>query len=143
MSRVKIVQAACAIAALLAAPVLVSLAVGEPERIPTAIQEHAVSDGNTLQLGLATCNGDAELTKLDETSTEVRLLVVADKPDRNGDDCSDGMTITLSAPLGTRNVLDAATGKPVPNRTQSAASAGVGGRVGESAVSRPLWGGSR
>ena len=118
MSRVKIVQASCAIAALLAAPVLVSLAAGEPERIPTAIQEHAVSDGSTLQLGLATCNGDAELTKLDETSTEVRLLVVADEPGQDGDDCSDGMTITLSAPLGTRNVLDASTGRPVPSRMQ-------------------------
>jgi hypothetical protein len=118
MSTVKVAQASCAVAALLALPVLVSLVLGGPDRIPTGIQEYAAINGSILQLGLATCDGNADLKELAETPSEVRLLVIADEPSRDSNGCSDGMEVPLSAPLGTRDVIDASTGQPVAPRPE-------------------------
>ncbi len=119
MGAVGVVQASCAVAALLAAPVLVALARGAPDRVPTAIQDRAATDGSTLQLGLASCNGHPDITRVEETPTQVRLLVVADEPGRDRDDCSDGLQVRLRAPLGGRAVVDASTGQPVPARPRA------------------------
>ncbi|GEN81512.1 hypothetical protein [Actinotalea fermentans] len=84
-------------------------------RGPVAIGEAFVSDGPGLQLTVGSCNGDPEVTVLEQTDTEVRIEVTSTTPAPGwpGADCLDGLELTLDAPLGSRTLIDVTTGDVV------------------------------
>ena len=67
-----------------------------------------------LELNVASCN-ENPTAEVVESDTEVRVQVVTSGRwfGRNADDCADGVTVTLNAPLGTRTVVDQSTGQTV------------------------------
>lgn len=104
-------------------PVGIALAVllvgcGPSERVETRLLDYMVLDETTLQVYVAACNANARLKDIQETPTEVRLLVLADEPGRSGGDCADGVPIPLKTPLAARAVVDASTGQVVPSQPE-------------------------
>lgn len=98
---------------------LLALAVGAcsagPTRGPVAVTEASISDGTRLGLGLPSCNGEPEVTRLEENTREVRIEVVSTvHPD--GDACADSIEIQLADALRDRPVIDLATGDRVEVR---------------------------
>jgi hypothetical protein len=71
-----------------------------------------VDGERTLAVNLNVCNAPHNEATVDETAEAVTITVVTDGP-RGGDDCSDGITVALDAPLGDRAVIDGSTGGPV------------------------------
>jgi hypothetical protein len=66
-----------------------------------------------LALNVASCN-ESPTAEVVESDTEVRVQVTSGRwLGRNADDCADGVVVTLKAPLGTRTVVDQATGRTV------------------------------
>jgi hypothetical protein len=59
-----------------------------------------------------TCNGEPEVTMLEETEDEVRVEVVSQRQ-RGGDDCLDGVQVELDRPLGDRALIDVTSGRTV------------------------------
>lgn len=71
-------------------------------------------DRSQLMLTVGTCGGDPELSKLEETATQVDVEVVSTVPRfRGSNDCLDVVEVTLPQPLGQRQVVDLATGQVV------------------------------
>ncbi|MGB3859985.1 MAG: hypothetical protein WA912_12100 [Ornithinimicrobium sp.] len=64
--------------------------------------------------GVNTCNKNPR-AEVVETETEVRIAIVFEtrEGDTGSGDCADGVDIVLQEPLGTRSVIDDATGKEV------------------------------
>lgn len=98
---------------------LLALAVGAcssgPSRGPVAVTEASIVDGTRLGLALPSCNGDPELTRVEENAREVRVEVVSTvHPD--GDACADGIEVQLADPLRDRPVIDLTTGDRVEVR---------------------------
>lgn len=87
-------------------------------RGPVAITEAYVADGTGLQVFVGSCNGDPEVTVFEQTGTEIRIEVTSTTPAPGwpGEDCLDGLELTLDAPLGDRMLVDLSTGGPVPVR---------------------------
>ena len=87
-------------------------------RGPVEIWEAFEADGRGLQLTVGSCNGDPEVTALEQTDTEVRVEVTSTTPAPGwpGEDCLDGVELTFDAPLGGRTLVDATTGDPVAVR---------------------------
>jgi hypothetical protein len=70
-------------------------------------------ESTRLELNVASCN-ETPTAKVVESDTEVRVQVTSGRwLGRNGDDCADGVVVTLNAPLGTRTVVDQSTGETV------------------------------
>lgn len=69
--------------------------------------------GTTLQLIVGSCNGDPEVTALEETADEVRIEVTSTipAPGWGGDGCLDSFDVVLDAPLGDRRLVDLTTGR--------------------------------
>ena len=66
-----------------------------------------------LELNVNSCN-EKPTAVVEEFATEVRVEVMSDRRlGRNGGDCADSVTVTLSEPLGTRRVVDESTGEVV------------------------------
>ncbi len=66
-----------------------------------------------LELNVDSCN-ENPTAEVVESDTEVRVQVTSGRWfGRNADDCADGVTVTLNAPLGTRTVVDQSTGQVV------------------------------
>lgn len=87
-------------------------------RGPVEIWEAYAADGPGLQLTIGSCNGDPEVTVLEQTDTEVRIEVTSTTPAPGwpGEDCLDGLELTLDAPLGDRTLVDLSTGDTVQVR---------------------------
>ena len=69
-----------------------------------------------LELNVASCN-ENPTAEVVESDTEVRVQVTSGRWfGRNADDCADGVTVVLNAPLGTRTVVDQSTGQTVEVR---------------------------
>lgn len=64
------------------------------------------ADSAVLEVGVTSCNGEPTV-RAEETAAQVRLEVDADTG--SGNDCADAAMVTLSEPLGEREVVDAAT----------------------------------
>lgn len=88
-------------------------------RGPVEIWEASTADGTGLQLVVASCNGEPEVTALEQTDTEVRIEVTSTTPAPGwpGEDCLDGLELTLDAPLGDRALVDLSTGDTVGVRS--------------------------
>ena len=63
-----------------------------------------------LVLIVHSCNGDPEVTLLQETDVDVRVKVVASS---TRDECLDPIEVQLQEPLGDRVVIDKHTGQSV------------------------------
>lgn len=69
---------------------------------------------DTLTLIVNSCQGDPEVTLLQETDVDVQVEVVASStPLRGGEDCQDVVEAQLEEPLGDRVVVDKHTGESV------------------------------
>jgi hypothetical protein len=66
-------------------------------------------DTAVLHLWVDTCNGDPE-TDVVEAADDVTVTVVSTRGNP-GDACQDRVTVTLTAPLGNRRLLDGSTGQ--------------------------------
>ena len=69
---------------------------------------------NTLELIVASCNGNPSLSIRHQDDGSVRLRVVASStPLKGGDDCLDGIEIYISEPFSDRLVIDAHTDQAI------------------------------
>ena len=68
--------------------------------------------GTTVQLIVGSCNGDPEVTALEQTADEVRIEVTSTIPGPGwgGDACLDPLDVVLDAPLGDRALIDLTRG---------------------------------
>ncbi len=68
--------------------------------------------GDVLHLSVFSCNGEPEVTRLEEGVDEVRIEVTSTTPGpgRSGDGCLDLLDVTLQAPLGDRALIDLSRG---------------------------------
>lgn len=84
-------------------------------REPVGFGEVYLVDDRTLQMNVWSCNGEPEVTALEETDGEVRLEVTSTvaAPGWASQDCLDGIEVTLAAPLGDRTLIDITTGDAV------------------------------
>jgi hypothetical protein len=97
---------------LLAAAVVLAACSPAESRGPQRIVGWSV-DAMVLHLWVDTCNGDPE-TDVVETADDVTVTVVS-TGGNPGDACQDPVTVTLTAPLGNRRLLDGSTGhEPEP-----------------------------
>lgn len=87
-------------------------------RGPVEIWEAYTGGGTGLQLTVGSCNGEPEVTVLEQSDTEVRIEVTSTTPAPGwpGEDCLDGLELTLDAPLGDRALVDVTTGEAVAVR---------------------------
>lgn len=87
-------------------------------RGPVEIWEAYTGGGTGLQLTVGSCNGEPEVTVLEQTDTEVRIEVTSTTPAPGwpGEDCLDGLELTLDAPLRDRALVDVTTGEAVAVR---------------------------
>ena len=67
-------------------------------------------NGSLLSIEVPTCNGDPEVTVLEETDDQVRVEVVSQRQ-RGGDACLDGVRLELDRPLGDRALIDVTSGR--------------------------------
>ena len=72
------------------------------------------ADGRTLVFSVNSCHGDPEATVTEEDAGKVVVSVVSDIQTGEGPACADGVSVRLSEPLGTRQVIDAATARSRP-----------------------------
>lgn len=73
-------------------------------------------DSVGLQVNAWSCNGDPEITVLEETADDVHVQITATipAPGWGGDDCLDTVTVPLERPIGERTLTDLTSGKTVP-----------------------------
>ncbi|MDX1659120.1 MAG: hypothetical protein R3343_09900 [Nitriliruptorales bacterium] len=89
------------------------LAPPDRERIELGGDLYGASvNGSILSIEVPTCNGEPEVTKLEETNDEVRVEVVSQRQ-RGGDDCLDGVQVELDRPLGDRALIDVTSGRAI------------------------------
>lgn len=69
------------------------------------------SDGRSIA-NLNVCNADENTAQVSESDREVRVTARTDGPVA-GEECSDGIQVSLDAPLGDRALVDATTGNEV------------------------------
>jgi hypothetical protein len=99
--------------AVLLAAILVLLACGG--RRDAKIVDAVLEGERTLVLGIDACNADENRVSTTEDPETVRVSVTTDDAP-GGDDCADGVTVELAAPLGDRELIDETTGEPVAVR---------------------------
>lgn len=87
--------------------------VPEVRRGPVELTEAGVVDETSIWVSVPSCNGDPIVSRLIETAQEIQLEVVT-TVHRNGDDCLDGITVRLGAPIGERQVVDLTSGRELP-----------------------------
>lgn len=78
-----------------------------------AVDVAASGDGETLHVAFASCNADLSVI-VEESDDAIRVGATrARDPDRllGGQDCLDGRTVRLEAPIGDRAVVDAHSGE--------------------------------
>ena len=66
----------------------------------------AVADGTRLSIEVPTCNGEPEVTILEEDEAEVRVEVVSQRQRGEVPSCLDTVQVELSQPLGDRELID-------------------------------------
>jgi hypothetical protein len=88
---------------------------GEPttERGPVALMEDAaLTAPDTVEVGVQTCHGDPEVTRLEEDGEQVRVEVTS-TASNPGDACLDLVVVELDAPLGERRLVDLTSGRTI------------------------------
>lgn len=80
-----------------------------PEREPIALGGdtfEAIGDSMRLSIEVPTCNGEPEVTILEEDEAEVRVEVVSQRQRGDVPSCLDTVEVELSRPLGDRELVD-------------------------------------
>jgi hypothetical protein len=100
---------------VVAAMVVCGCGAADAERGPVEVMEAFLDDEGVLQVGVASCNGDPEVTDLHEDDAEVHVEVTATTTDP-GDACMDVVEVPLERPFGDRRLYDggAGTGQDIP-----------------------------
>ena len=70
-----------------------------------------MTDGVTITADLDWCGTDAWVTAQEN---EESVTLTAHPGERIAGDCASSATVTLTEPLGSRDVVDAATGDTIP-----------------------------
>jgi len=84
-------------------------------RGPVSVVEVELRSPDRLALFVDSCNGDPEVTLLQEIDRQVQVRVVASStPLRGGDTCLDVVEVQLQEPLRDRAVIDMRSGQVVP-----------------------------
>lgn len=82
------------------------------EEDPTETGAGVADDGKVLQVMVESCQGEPEISAVDETDTEVQVAVVSTTYTSFGTEvCRDYVIVELAQPLGDRTVIDALTGQ--------------------------------
>ncbi len=86
-----------------------------PGRRNTSVGEAFFLEPAVFEVIVNSCNGDPQLTELDESADEVRIRVTSWHPGYfdGKDDCLDQLEITLTEPLGNRRLVDASSGNQI------------------------------
>ncbi|GGC07663.1 hypothetical protein [Cellulomonas carbonis] len=76
----------------------------------------AWTDDGVLLVNAWSCNGEPEVTLLEETRDEIRLQITATVPAPGwpGDGCLDTVAVPLEQPVDDRTLTDATSGAAVP-----------------------------
>ena len=84
-------------------------------RAEVDVREAVMQSPERLELVVASCNENPEVSLLRETDVDVQVRVIADYDffAQSGDDCQDIVEVQLQEPLGDRVVVDKHTGKVV------------------------------
>jgi hypothetical protein len=87
----------------------------DADRGPVEVMEAFLDEEGALQVTVASCNGDPEITDLHEDDAEVHVEVTATTTDP-GDACTDVVEVPLEQPFGDRRLYDVstATGQDIP-----------------------------
>lgn len=87
------------------------------QRIPVAVSAMpgGASDRTSrfVEVIVSSCNGEPEVTRLEQTADEVRVEVTSSvpAPGWGGNDCLDQLTVELDEPLGDRPLVDLTSGQ--------------------------------
>ncbi len=96
------------------AAVLLSVACSDG-RSQARLVDYRLESPDTLRVSVPDCRVNATVEDLQETATEVRILVLQDQPSAFGRSlCADTVLVELAQPLGTRSVINARNGVAVP-----------------------------
>lgn len=93
----------------LAVALLLTACLVPPERERIALGGdtfEAVADGTRLSIEVPTCNGEPEVTVLEEDEDEVRIEVVSQRQRGDVPACLDIVEVQLSRALGDRELMD-------------------------------------
>lgn len=71
----------------------------------------AYVEGTRVDIEVDTCNGNPEITLLEEAADEVRVQVSSRRLGGDSKDCLDGVSIELEEPLGSRPLIDITSGR--------------------------------
>lgn len=97
----------------IAATGVVLLAACSDGRREASISDAQVGDDDrTLILSVGACNADDNRAEVVESEREIVVTVTTDDG-VGGDDCADGVTVTLTRPLAGRQIVDGSTGESV------------------------------
>ena len=77
---------------------------------PQIVAGYVSVDGLTIELEVDTCNANL-VADVTESAATVEVVVAA--ANDTGDDCLDGIAITLEEPLGDRDLIDRSDGETV------------------------------
>jgi hypothetical protein len=86
------------------------------ERNATIMIVEQSRDGRGLNVAIAACNGDNDVTVMEGAKTVTVTVRTDDGP--GGDDCMDWVKVPLRAPLNDRRVVDGSTGNAVDVSTR-------------------------
>jgi hypothetical protein len=89
----------------------------EDDRSPvTAFEAVTSRDGQVVDVSVNSCNASPRAEVTAETDDEVRFKVEAYD---SADDCADGVSLCLSAPLGDRDLVDETSGDVIEVRIEA------------------------
>ena len=94
---------------------LVALVVTACSNDVPIIDAAASGDGTTLFVSFNSCNAELGFD-IEEGDDQVVVTAMHLRPPQVGEDCADGHTVVLDAPLGDRQLVDGATGAVVDVR---------------------------
>jgi hypothetical protein len=79
------------------------------QRGPVTLTTATLEAPARLRIEVPSCNGNPEVTDLDQADDAVTVEVTTTTR-REGDDCLDAVTIDLDEPLGDRHLIDGKSG---------------------------------
>jgi hypothetical protein len=85
-------------------------------RTEARLDHYGLEGPDALRVAVDGCRVDSTVESLEETATEVRVLVLRDQPSGwlGQSNCQDTVLLQLAEPLGARAVINARSGVAVP-----------------------------
>lgn len=95
----------------------------EESSLPMVKIVSALAEGNNLVLGVETCGSDDHVVAIEESDTQVELVVRG--TDREAGDCLDQVTVALEDAVDERVIVDGRTGNVLPGWGDEPSADGV------------------